>query len=805
MKIFFDKLEEYILFFDDLGRITLCNSKLINKLGYKEEELYKLNVKDILCNQEEKLKQILNSDIDIDKDKDKDMTLKMYTKTNDIISIYANITPNTFEENKGFYLIGKNVLKEYTIEQLETLLDNINIGAWIKDLEGKYIYINKELSKMAGKSKDNIIGKKDTEVWAKKTSKAFRSADIEVIKSKKPKVIKETNIVDGKEVWVETYKAPILDEDKNVKFTVGITKNINLIKKIEDELYNNYKQINSLHNIISKNNDSEDDTPVEHVLVNICNELLSNLNINQLSIWIYDYDKKQLERKLNLGEKYDYEDIIKINNDIDEEFIFSTEKEGLKTVGERRSEHSFMPKIGDNVEYIGVYNLELKSEFIGLLTTGYEHNNKPRQNEDDLIKAICCQISMIIKNCELSKKVRIENERRENIEKDLELFLSIATDFIGIVDINGYLRKISLSWTKILGWSEDELLAMHIRDLVHPEDRDKSDKLFSIEEVSECRKNSKIRYLKKDGKIIWVERSAKYISEKNYFIVTGKDITEDKYIEEQKKTLEEAIQLESIKNEFFANISHEFKTPLNIILGTMQLLSKGIELDNLTTEKLVICINSIKQNSYRLLRLVNNLIDMSRIDTGFYELQLANHNIVSIIEDITLSVVDYVEGKNINLIFDTDIEEEVIACDPDKIERIMLNILSNAIKHTEEDGVIFIKLKSENSNVKVSIKDNGKGIPKEKLDIIFDRFRQVNSSLTKPCEGSGIGLSLVRSLIEMHDGRIWVDSEIGEGAEFIFEIPIRLVEHENDMAINNINISNNRIEKCSIEFSDIYK
>ena len=135
-------------------------------------------------------------------------------------------------------------------------------------------------------------------------------------------------------------------------------------------------------------------------------------------------------------------------------------------------------------------------------------------------------------------------------------------------------------------------------------------------------------------------------------------------------------------------------------------------------KNLIKYLDTIKQNSYRLLRLVNNLIDISRIDIGYYNLIPSNNNIISVIEDITLSVVDYVEDKNINLIFDTDIEEVVTSCDPDKIERVILNLLSNAIKYTSEHGTIEVNISHDVENVNVSVKDNGVGIPSDKLDII---------------------------------------------------------------------------------------
>ena len=191
------------------------------------------------------------------------------------------------------------------------------------------------------------------------------------------------------------------------------------------------------------------------------------------------------------------------------------------------------------------------------------------------------------------------------------------------------------------------------------------------------------------------------------------------------------------------------------------------------------------------------------MDIGSYNLQCSNQNIVSIIEDITLSVADYIKNNNIELIFDTDSEEVITYCDADKIERIMLNLLSNAIKYTKENGYIKVEINTTKSDVIVSVKDSGVGIPKDKLDIIFDRFGQVNASFNRKNEGSGIGLSIVKNLIEMHGGYIDVKSEIEKGSDFIFTIPIKIRE-ENNYKKSDLDRKYKHAERCDIEFSDIY-
>lgn len=261
---------------------------------------------------------------------------------------------------------------------------------------------------------------------------------------------------------------------------------------------------------------------------------------------------------------------------------------------------------------------------------------------------------------------------------------------------------------------------------------------------------------------------------------------------------------------FFSNMSHEFKTPLNIIFSALQLIEHGIKNNDIKVYNefnLEKYITSIRQNSYRLLRLVNNILDISRFNMGYFDLNLENCNIVYLVEDIVTSIVKYIEGKNIDLIFDTEFEEIILACDSEKIERIILNLISNSIKYTIKEqtrhGKIEVDLSVRNNEVLIAVKDNGIGISKEEIELIFNKFKRVDNKLNRKTEGSGIGLSLVKALVEMHKGKIWAESEVGKGTKIVFSIPIKTV---NEYSVyNNEIVKLESTEKCNLEFSDIYE
>ncbi|MDT8717976.1 hypothetical protein IAI10_15025 [Clostridium sp. 19966] len=274
------------------------------------------------------------------------------------------------------------------------------------------------------------------------------------------------------------------------------------------------------------------------------------------------------------------------------------------------------------------------------------------------------------------------------------------------------------------------------------------------------------------------------------------------YEEIQKKDqmVDSMSNYDKIRTEHFANISHELRTPLNIILSTLQLLKLYKDRGVITYDGTEIDrhINVMKQNCYRLVKLVNNTIDISKIDSGYLKPNFSLQNIVQVVENTALSASNYIESKGITLCFDTNVEELYMCMDTDKIERIVLNLLSNATKFSNAGAQIWVKISASEDLVTFTFEDTGIGIKEEKLKNIFDRFVQVNSTSYK---GSGIGLSLVKSLVELHNGTIKVESEYGKGTKFTIVLPIiTKCELENNSIAFNVSPDD---EKLKIEFSDL--
>ena len=798
MEILLEKVDEYILIVDYSGKIIFANGKFLKKFGYKKNELCNININEVIANEYLEIDKISAYKNGVNKE------LEIITKNSEKIKLESNIFIDEFKSKRSLFIVSKDINESnLTKEHIELLLDNIYTGAFIKDASGKYLYFSKTLCEFFGKSREEIIGKCDEEIFPSNIVETFKETDKIVIESKVGKLYEDKINLFGKKVTYETYKLPIYDENNNLKYIVGSCKDTSLQNIAKDEIFKHYSKA------IAINTDESQDS-LYKLLNRISNSIIEHSNAKGLAINLYDKDNLELKPYItlkNAAKVLARVDKIRISKNEEKAILDGKIYRGFKGINKMRKKTDIEKIDIDtdaivDIKYLCIYPMIVRNELIGTFSMTYSKEDAPKYNQDTLFEEIAYKIAMLIKNYRLSQELKLENQKRKESEEELSLYLDVSVDLKATLNIHGCIIKANDSWEKVLGWSKAEIKAMHYSDLIHPDDISILEFLYDPNYIVEEIKHLTIRFLCKDNSYKWIELSAKYVKDKNVFIFTGIDVTKRKEVEEEKKKLEETIQLESIRNEFFGNISHEFKTPLNIILGIVQLIDKNIELDNITKENLIRHVDIMKQNSYRLLRLVNNLIDISRIDIGYYNLQPSNYNIVKVIEDITLSIAEYVKHKKINLIFNTDVEEITLACDPDKIERVMLNLLSNAIKYTDDNGDIYVSLNKVNEDVVVSVKDSGVGIPNDKLELIFDRFGQANDILSRRCEGSGIGLSIVKSIVEMHGGKIEVFSEIGKGSEFVFNIPIKILEEEN--VILTCDNKDYHVEKCNIEFSDIY-
>lgn len=278
-----------------------------------------------------------------------------------------------------------------------------------------------------------------------------------------------------------------------------------------------------------------------------------------------------------------------------------------------------------------------------------------------------------------------------------------------------------------------------------------------------------------------------------------RDIEEVNKYNKMRKKYEKYLREEEVKNKFYSNISHELRTPINVINSALAL--NQIHLNNNSIENISKNNYVIKQNCLRLIRTINNFIDTNKISEGYLKPNKKIYNLVEIIENVTIATNKYVKKINNSLIFDSSHEEIYIPIDKNMIERTMLNLLSNSVKHGENNKKIEVNINLQEDYVFIIVTNNAKLIEKDEKKYIFDEFTKINKDLNRTKEGSGLGLFLSKTLIELHNGSInFKASRQGEN-KFIIKIPLEDTLNY-DRGENSEIVTLNR--KVDIEFSDIY-
>lgn len=275
--------------------------------------------------------------------------------------------------------------------------------------------------------------------------------------------------------------------------------------------------------------------------------------------------------------------------------------------------------------------------------------------------------------------------------------------------------------------------------------------------------------------------------------IKDKDIIYNNYIKKTKQ--------DEIKNEILTNISHEFKTPVNVIYSAVQ--TQKLLKENGTLNEIAKYNNIIKQNCNRLIRLINNFIDTTRFDKKNVNGEFICENIVEITEYLTMCVVEFAESKKISLIFDTSDEELYSLIDKQLYDRLILNLLSNAIKYGRNNGHINVEVKDIGEFIQISVEDDGIGIDKYHLKDIFRRFERVDKSYSRNTEGCGLGLNIVKKIVDIHNGSIDIESRKEIGTRVVVKLH-KLENGYKDEMCRRLEDKTYVKYEVEVEMSDIY-
>ncbi|MZP54731.1 MAG: PAS domain S-box protein [Bacteroidales bacterium] len=366
-------------------------------------------------------------------------------------------------------------------------------------------------------------------------------------------------------------------------------------------------------------------------------------------------------------------------------------------------------------------------------------------------------------------------ERFRKIFEESPLSIAMTDKDMGIIRANN-------SYCRLLGYSEEELLGMTYKDFTHPDDIQK-DELAILQLVSQELPihHTEKRYLKKDGTLIWGSTTVSIIRNNNgeiqFFLVMVEDIT-SKVIAatELLAAKEKAEESDRLKTAFLHNVSHEIRTPMNAIMGFSTLLNDP----ELNSSDRIQFTDIIRQSGNQLLSIINDIVDLASIETGQMKVNLRSININRALKSLCEQFSYKERAQKVKLALKTPLKNNnaEIITDGTKLVQILSNLINNAIKFTPE-GRIDIGYKLQDSFLEFSVKDTGIGIPPEYHSKVFERFYQVDNTVSRQYQGTGLGLSICKAYAELLGGKIWLESQPGNGTTFSFTIPYVKSENVN--------------------------
>jgi len=379
-----------------------------------------------------------------------------------------------------------------------------------------------------------------------------------------------------------------------------------------------------------------------------------------------------------------------------------------------------------------------------------------------------------------------EMRYRRLFESARDGILILNADTLRITDVNPFMFEL-------LNYTRDEFMEKELWEIGVFKDKAASQEAFRELQLTGYLRYENLPLQTKEGKLREVEFVSNVYDEGSHRVIQCniRDITDRKRAEEERKLLLESAQAaraeadvaNSIKDEFLATLSHELRTPLTSILGWSHLLDNG-KLDEEAAKR---AVETIVRNAEAQKLLIDELLDISRIIIGKLRLDVGPVQLAPMLESIVDGMRPAADARNIQLRTALDQSVDPIFGDPDRLQQVFWNLLSNAIKFTSQGGKVLVRLERADSNLEITISDTGQGIARELLPYVFDRFRQSDSSSSRTHGGLGLGLAIVRQLVELHGGTVSAESPgEGEGSTFKVRLPVRSVRQEPDDRANSV-------------------
>jgi len=349
---------------------------------------------------------------------------------------------------------------------------------------------------------------------------------------------------------------------------------------------------------------------------------------------------------------------------------------------------------------------------------------------------------------------------RSRTQEQVEGFFTMSQDLLCVAGFDGYFKRVNGSWTRVLGYAPEELLAQPHVNLVHLEDREATIAQLTSLRAGGLMNSFENRYRCKDGSYKWLLWTAIAKPDEEIIYAVARDNTDRKLIEQQ---TQDTLRM---RNDFVSFVTHQLRTPLSGIKWMLELAAEGTDADEKTSY-----IQDAHESADRLVGLVNDLLDASRLESGKLRVVLEAVNLRTLTGDVLDDVTTLVREKGHTVTVESAADLPDVTSDPQLLRQVVMNLLSNAIKYTPPGGRIAIRMGLDGRNLRWSIHDSGIGIPKASAARLFEKFFRADNVHTVDTEGTGLGLYLVRLIVERFGGTVTCESEEGRGTTFAFTLP----------------------------------
>jgi len=710
---------------DENENIISWNKYAENLLGMKHEELFMKPVESLYPPEE--WKKIRSKNIR-QKGMQHHLETKIIMNNNNVIDV--DISLSVLKNHEGEVIGSIGVIKDITEEKkiqrrlaferelLQSLLDNIPDSIYFKDENSKFIKVNKAKAKHSNVAPEEMIGKTDLDFKQEEDAMKIHEDDKIVMDTGQPIINKMEKMIDKKgiEHWVSVTKVPRFDEEGNIIGTMGISRDISELKKMQEELIGSEQRFKDIF-----------DASSDFLIYLDANRKILNINNTAMTLGSLEKEKvigKSFSKIKGLFSKEDMKRHVQ------------TIKNAVKEVKVSDYEGDLLSK--DDSRYRFLFSVDI-----------IEENEK--------VKGI------LLRGRDVTKRQRAWEELVK-LEEKYRVLAETSADGVLTIDPLGRLTYVNPSFEKMCGRRKSQILATLFRTYLS------EDSIYLFQQISlDIRKkdekieNVELELVNSDGYIIPIEVNIAPLKKDNEFAgveCTVRDITERKKIEDELK------KSERLKTEFMNIAAHELKSPVTPIKGYLDLIIQ----DRDASERVKNWARISLRNSMRLMKLVNDILDVSRLDSDTMRFDMEKLDLSEVLKEVSEDMKPVIDDKKLE--FKNYIQKNLpsILGDRNRLLQVLKNLLVNAIKFTD-NGSIILKAKKEDKFILISVEDTGIGISPDELKKIFTKFYQAYTGDDRKNEGTGLGLFICKEIIGKHNGEIWAESELGKGSKFIIKLP----------------------------------